>query len=412
MSLGGAHRAAEAAARQSYGRLLSIITARTRDVAAAENALAEAFARALEAWPKTGVPDCPEAWLITTARRVAGHDDRRAATRSGAVRAVEMLYEEMEARQMSDFPDDRLKLLFACAHPAIDPAIRTPLMLQCVLGLTAEDIGRAFLIPGPSMGQRLVRAKTRLRDAGIPFRTPDPGDLPDRLEDVLAAIYAAFGTGWDMVDGGQTGGAEAGAGLTQEALYLGRLVMEMLPDEPEPKGLLSLMLYCEARRPARRDAGGAYVPLPDQPRDLWLEELVIEAEGLLSLAARAGQFGRFQTEAAIQSVHMQTAEGEPPDATALTQLYDLLADRRPTVGAFVGRALAHGALHDAETGLALLDEIPAEMVSAYQPYWAARLHLARQVDDPDLAVYLKTALALTKDDAARDFLATTYGACT
>ena len=404
MSGGGAHQAAEAAARQSYGRLLSITTARTRDVAAAENALAEAFARALEAWPRTGVPDSPEAWLITTARRVAGQDSRRAATRTGAAEAVEMLYAEMEAREMSDFPDDRLKLLFACAHPAIDPAIRTPLMLQCVLGLTAEDIGRAFLIPGPSMGQRLVRAKTRLRDAGIPFRTPDPGDLPDRLEDVLAAIYAAFGTGWDMVDGG-----EAGAGLTREALYLGRLVMEMLPDEPEPKGLLSLMLYCEARRPARRDAAGAYVPLPDQPRSLWLEELVIEAEGLLSHAAKVGRFGRFQTEAAIQSVHMQTAEGEPPDARALTQLYDLLADRRPTTGAFVGRALAHGALRGAEAGLALLDEIPAELANAYQPYWAARLHLARQVDDPDLAGHLKTALALTRDEAARAFLLSTYG---
>ena len=404
MSDGGAHKAAEAAARQSYGRLLSIITARTRDVAAAENALAEAFARALETWPSTGVPESPEAWLITTAPRVAGHDDRRAATRSDAAGAVEILYEEMEAREMSDFPDDRLKLLFACAHPAIDPAARTPLMLQTVLGLTAEAIGRAFLIPGPSMGQRLVRAKTRLRDAGIPFRTPDTADLPERLEDVLAAIYAAFGAGWDMVDGG-----EAGAGLTREALYLGRLVMDLLPEEPEPKGLLALMLYCEARRPARRDVDGAYVPLSDQPRDLWMDELVIEAEALLSEAARAGRFGRFQTEAAIQSVHMQTAAGEAPNAVALTQLYDLLTDRRPTVGGYVGRALAHGALHGAQTGLSLLDQIPDELVRAYQPYWAARLHLAHQVGDPNLATSLQTALALTLDDAARAFLTNAYG---
>lgn len=405
MSGEGAHQAAEAAARQSYGRLLSIITARTRDVAAAENALAEAFARALEAWPNTGVPDSPEAWLITTARRVAGHDVRRAATRSGAAGAVEILYEEMEAREMSDFPDDRLKLLFACAHPAIDPAARTPLMLQTVLGLTAEAIGRAFLIPGPSMGQRLVRAKTRLRDAGIPFRTPDASDLPDRLEDVLSAIYAAFGTGWDMVDGG-----EAGAGLTQEALYLGRLVMEMLPDEPEPKGLLSLMLYCEARRPARRSVTGAYVPLSEQPRDLWLDELVIEAEALLSEASKAGRFGRFQTEAAIQSVHMQTKAGEASNPSALAALYDLLAARRPSVGALIGRALAHASLNDATVGLQLLDEIPSELAASYQPYWAARLHLAKKAADPSAPDLLQTTLSLTTDPAARDYLLALYAA--
>jgi len=174
----GVHKAAELAARQSYGRLLSLVTARTRDVPAAENA----------AWPKSGIPDSPEAWLLTTAHRVAGHDARRSATRANAAGSIEILYDEMEARSMSEFPDERLKLLFACAHPAIDPAARTPLMLQCVLGLTADAIGRAFLTPGPAMGQRLVRAKTRLRDAGIPFRTPDPSDMPDRLEDVLAAI--------------------------------------------------------------------------------------------------------------------------------------------------------------------------------------------------------------------------------
>lgn len=408
MTGGGVHKAAELAVRQSYGRLLSLITARTRDVAAAENALAEAFARALEAWPKSGVPDSPEAWLLTTARRVAGHDARRALTRAGATGAIEILYEEMEAREMTDFPanfpDERLKLLFACAHPAIDPAARTPLMLQCVLGLTADAIGRAFLTPGPAMGQRLVRAKTRLRDAGIPFRTPDPSDMPDRLEDVLDAIYAAFGTGWDMVDGG-----EAGTGLTQEALYLGRLVMGMLPDQPEPRGLMALMLYCEARRGARRGAAGEYIPLGDQDRSLWTEELVIEAETHLSRAAAAGQFGRFQTEAAIQSVHMQTARGETPNASALVALYDLLAERRPSIGALVGRALAHATLHGVSTGLRLLKDIPAEHVVSYQPFWAARLHLLQQVEDAGVGACLKTVLPLTTDKAARAYLIATHG---
>lgn len=408
MTRGSVHKAAELAVRQSYGRLLSLITARTRDVAAAENALAEAFARALEAWPNSGVPDSPEAWLLTTARRVAGHDARRASTRAGAAGAIEILYEEMEAREMTDFPasfpDERLKLLFACAHPAIDPAARTPLMLQCVLGLTADAIGRAFLTPGPAMGQRLVRAKTRLRDAGIPFRTPDPSDMPDRLEDVLDAIYAAFGTGWDMVDGG-----EAGTGLTQEALYLGRLVMGMLPDQPEPRGLMALMLYCEARRGARRGTAGEYIPLGDQDRSLWAEELVIEAEAHLSRAAAASQFGRFQTEAAIQSVHMQTARGETPNASALVALYDLLAERRPSIGALVGRALAHAALHGVSTGLRLLKNIPAEHVVSYQPFWAARLHLLQQVEDAGVGACLKTVLPLTTDKAARAYLIATHG---
>lgn len=400
----GVHKAAELAARQSYGRFLSLITARTRDVPAAENALAEAFARALEAWPKSGIPYSPEAWLLTTARRVAGQDARRSATRANAAGSIEILYDEMEARSMSEFPDERLKLLFACAHPAIDPAARTPLMLQCVLGLTADAIGRAFLTPGPTMGQRLVRAKTRLRDAGIPFRTPDPSNMPDRLEDVLAAIYAAFGTGWDMIDGGETG-----AGLTQEALYLGRLVMNMLPDQPEPRGLKALMLYCEARRGAQRSSTCAYVALGDQDRNLWSAKLVIEAETHLSRATSAGLFGRFQTEAAIQSVHMQTAQGEPPNAPALVALYDLLVERRPIIGALVGRALAHASHHGSSVGLRLLGEIPAEHVATYQPFWAAKLHLLQQVGDVDVNECLKTALALITAVAARIYLSTEYG---
>ena len=177
----------------------------------------------------------------------------------------------------------------------------------------------------------------------------------------------------------------------------------MLPDEPEPKGLLSLMLYCEARRPARRDADGAYVPLADQPRDRWLDELVIEAEALLSRAAKAGRFGRFQTEAAIQSVHMQTARGEPPNAAALAQLYDLLASRRPTIGALVSRALAHAALHGAEFGANLLDAMDEAEVKTYQPWWAARLHLALACNAPAEA-FRRQAILLTRDDATRRYL--------
>ena len=207
-----------------------------------------------------------------------------------------------------------------------------------------------------------------------------------------------------MIDGGETG-----AGLTQEALYLGRLVMNMLPDQPEPRGLMALMLYCEARRGARRSSTGAYVALGDQDRNLWSAELVIEAETHLSRAASAGLFGRFQTEAAIQSVHMQTAQGEPPNAPTLVALYYLLVERRPSIGALVGRALAQASHHGSSVGLRLLGEIPAEHVATYQSFWAAKLHLLQQVGDVDVNECLKTALALATDLAARIYLSTKYG---
>ncbi|WP_198148196.1 DUF6596 domain-containing protein [Elstera litoralis] len=220
--------------------------------------------------------------------------------RAGAAATLDLLYEEAGEREPSAFPDERLKLLFVCAHPAIDPASRTPLMLQCVLGLDAARIGAAFLVPAATMGQRLVRAKAKIRDAGIGFQTPEATDLPDRLEAVLAAIYAAYGTSWDAVPG-----SDGATGLAAEALYLARLVAGVLPNQPEALGLLALILYCEARAGARRDAAGGFVPLAAQNPALWSRDGLIEAEAALTQAARFGTLGRFQIEAAIQSFHVQ-----------------------------------------------------------------------------------------------------------
>ncbi len=399
-----ARRAAEAAARHSYGRLLALLAARTRDIAAAEDALAEALASALRHWPEAGVPDNPDAWLMTAARHTLANVARHRAVAEAVAVDLALLADEA-APEPAALPDERLKLLFVCAHPAIDPAVRTPLMLQTVLGLDAARIGAAFLVPGPTMGQRLVRAKAKIRDARLRFELPQRDDLPERLHDVLEAIYAAYGTAWDAVPGADEGLHE----LADEALYLARLLASLLPDEPEPPGLLALMLYCEARRPARRTADGAFVPLEQQDARLWRRELVIEAEGLLTTAARAGRYGRFQCEAAIQSVHVQRAITGRTAHEALITLYGLLAARSPSVGAQVGLAAAlhaAGRLTDAE---AALDAV-AESASDYQPYWVVRVHLLRsQAGAAPAGPAVARALALTRDAAVRRHLAAEWG---
>lgn len=373
MSGGDARKAAETAARGSYGRLLALIARSTRDIAAAEDALSQAFAEALRSWPASGVPDNPDAWLLTTARRAAGHVRRHQGVRDAAVPTLEQMYETMQSRTVPEFPDERLKLMFVCAHPAIDETIRTPLMLQTILGLEAARIAQAFLVEAPAMSQRLVRAKSKIRDAGLAFEVPEAADLGARLGDVLSAIYAAYSLGWDDVPGSDA----PEEGLTAEAIFLARLIVSLLPDEPEAKGLLALMLASEARAKARRSEDGAYVPLKEQDIRLWDGAMIAEAEANLRAAAAQGRPGRFQTEAAIQSLHNHgviRGEGAP---RALLTLYDVLVQQSPAIGAAVARAAAYGEHVSAEAGLACLGEIPRERVAAYQPYWAARFHLAQ-----------------------------------
>ncbi len=304
--MSSAAQTAEQAARSSYGRLLAYLASRTRDLAEAEDALADAFAKAVERWPRDGVPERPDAWLLQAAKRRLVDRSRRRSVRTAAAGELRIVAEEAEAASTGEapLPDDRLKLLFVCAHPAITPELRTPLMLQTVLGLDAVAIGSAFLVRPKTMGQRLVRVKTKIRDARIRFEVPEPGALSERLVAVLDAIYAAFGTGWEGV-----GADPRHGGLTSEAIYLARLLTELLPEEPEAKGLLALMLYCESRRRARRDERGGYVPLRDQNATHWDGRMLEEAEAQLRAAGALGRAGPFQLEAAIQSAHCQRAFG-------------------------------------------------------------------------------------------------------
>ena len=394
-------RAAETAARASYGRLLSILAARSRDIAASEDALSEAFLAALRTWPDSGVPDNPDAWLFTAARNSLKNMARHQGVIDASALDFALLQDEA-APDSHVVPDDRLKLLFVCAHPAIDEVVRTPLMLQTVLGLDAAQIGAAFLVAPAAMGQRLVRAKAKIKDAGLRFELPTAEDMPERLEDVLNAIYAAYGTSWDAVAGADTGCRD----LAEEALFLSRLLVALLPAEPEARGLLALMLYCESRRAARRGPDGSFVPLNRQDARLWSRDMIIEAEGELTAASRAGVFGRFQCEAAIQSVHAQRPLTGRTNHDALATLYRLLATHCPSVGVLVGQAAAMVEAGEHAQAIAVLRRLVAAEVSSYQPYWVTLANaLAAAGDMLSAEQALQTAIGLTEDPAVRSFLA-------
>ena len=406
MNEGDARQAAEAAARSSYGRLLSLIARSTRDIAAAEDALSHAFAEALRTWPVKGVPDRPDAWLLKAARRAAGHARRHQGVRAAAMPALEQMYDVMQSRPLPEFPDERLKLMFVCAHPAIDETIRTPLMLQAILGLDAARIARAFLVEASAMSQRLVRAKSKIRDAGLAFEVPAEDEIGERLADVLSAIYAAYSLGWDDLPSAAAG-SDA---LTDEAIFLARLIVALLPAEPEAKGLLSLMLVSEARAGARRTPDGAYVPLSQQDVLRWDGPMIAEAEANLRAAAALGRPGRFQTEAAIQSLHIHGRLTGQSSPGGLLALYDLLVQQSPAIGAAVARAAAYGEHVRPEVGVACLDELPARLIEGYQPYWAARVHLLRLAGrTSDAAEAAVKAITLTRDPAVSAWLKAQLG---
>ena len=372
-------------------------------MAAAEDALGDALLAALESWPSAGVPDNPDAWLLAAARRQLIDAARHAKVEAGAAPGLELIVAQARGNAAIDttFPDERLKLLFVCAHPAIDEAARTPLMLQTVLGLDAARIASAFLVSPTTMSQRLVRVKARIRETGIRFEVPEPPDLPSRVEAVLEAIYAAFGSGWEDVAGADP----RRRGLAEEAIWLGRLVARLLPGEPEAPGLLALMLHCEARRPARRDPGGGYVPLSRQDVALWTRPMVEEAETILATASRAGRPGRFQLEAAIQSAHARRIVSGETDWEAIALLYEGLLLCAATIGARVGHAAALAEVRGADAGLAAIDAIPRESIATYQPYWALRAHLLKRLGrDAEARQAFERAIGLSEDRAVREFL--------
>lgn len=392
---------AEWAARESYGRLVAYLAIRSRDMVEAEDALSDAFRAALERWPREGIPDNPEAWLLTVARRRLADLARHAKVVNDAAPSVQQIAEAAtDAAVNHIFPDERLKLLFICAHPAIDPAARTPLMLQTVLGLSGERIASEFLVKPMTMSQRLVRTKAKIRDARITFDVPEREDLPARLDAVLEAIYAAYGASWDDAIGADT----QHIGLAAEAIVLARMLLQLMPDQPEAQGLLALLLYCEARRNARHGPGGEYVPLSDQDVTRWDGATIIEAEKWLQLASTCHHMGRFQLEAAIQSVHCQRAITGKTHWEAIALLYEGLVRLSPTMGAMVSRAAAIAEARGPALGLAVLEEL-APAAQTYQPYWAVRAHLLAQLHEHAGAkeAYSR-AIGLSEDEQVRLFL--------
>jgi len=400
---GDAHGTAEAVARRSYGKLVAFLAVNTRDVALAEDALADAFAAALADWPVNGCPSNPEAWLITAARRKIVDAARKRSRRELVAAQLQILGDGLDAAATDpDIPDRRLALMFACAHPAVDVAVRAPLILQAVLGFNAETVASAFLTSPAAMAKRLVRAKDKIRQAGIAFAIPEREALPKRLGAVLDAIYAAFAEGWTDPWGTDA----ARRDLTGEALFLARLTAGLLPQEPEALGLLARMLHAEARRRARRTPDGDYVPLAEQDQALWDWPVIAEAETLLRRAAVQGAIGRYQLEAAIQSAHVyrcRTGHANWPD---VVKLYDALLALAPSPVIAVNRALALAETDGAAAGLTALRAVAGDArLAEYQPYWAARAELLARTGARDEARHAYAmAIGLERDPAVRRFL--------
>ena len=395
-------RTIERVARESYGRLVAYLSLHTRDVAGAEDALSNALIAALTTWPRDGVPQNPEAWLLTAARHSLIDLVRHRRVAEASEPTLLLLREESREAMMSvKFPDERLKLLFVCAHPAIDPAMHTPLMLQTVLGLDAVRIAHAFLVSPTTMGQRLVRAKTKIRDGGIRFAIPQEPELPQRLDAVLEAIYAAFGIGWDDMAGVD----QRGRDLAEEAIWLARVLLQLMPSEAEVLGLLALMLHCEARREARRGPDGRYIPLSEQDTQQWSLQLIDEAERHLAQASSRIRPGRFQLEAAIQSVHAERVRSGRTEWTATVLFYEQLIRISPTLGARIGYAAALGEANGPQAGLEALDRIGRDAASGYQPYWAVRAHLLQRLGKTsEAADAFDRAIGLAEDPAVKQFL--------
>lgn len=403
-----ARHAAELAARDAFGRLVSWLAWQWRDVAAAEDALSDALLKALETWPDTGVPRVPEAWLLTVARRkllqIARHE------RLGADPALlAILAQDEAAPPVDDIPDERLRLLLVCAHPAIDEKVRVPLMLQTVLGLQVAEIAPALLVSPAALAQRLVRAKQKIRDAGLRFEVPDHDELPERLQHVLESVYGAFGLGLGAVDGAEARVID----LEQEAMHLCGVVCKLQPEHAEAKGLLALMMYSHARRGAQGKGADFFVPLAEQDTERWDRDLIEGAERLLWQAAELGIPGPFQLEAAVQSAHCQRMRGGATPWAGIACLYGDINAHFPTQGSRVAGAVAMAEAGDVAGGLRALDAMDAAVVRNFQSWWVARAYLlgkcgpGKSGDLQRLAAAdeaYRVAIGLTTQQRLREFL--------
>ena len=399
------HLAVVEVASTSYGRLVAYLASQTGDLAGAEDALADAFEAALRSWPITGVPDRPVTWMITAAKRSMIGRRRRADTAARAAPTLAILADERSETSPSVVPDKRLELLFACAHPALDPTLHAPLMLQTVFGIDVARMSAAFLVEAPTLGQRLVRAKRKITDAGIPFALPGPADLASRTSAVLDAIYGAYGTGWDDPAGLDPGRS----GLTAEAIRLADLLVELRPADAESLGLASLLHHLEARAGARRDDQGRFVGLTEQDPWRWSPAHLAAGEQLLNRALATGTPGPYALLASVSSMHNRRVIDGRIDWHAVASIYDRLLPLRPTAGVAVARAAAHLEAGDVAVATEALAAIDVALVERYQPYWTVVADVAhRRQEVATASAARERALELTVDPAVRHHLITRW----
>ena len=385
--------------REEYGRAVAVLTRVFGDIDTAEDAVQDAFAEAARRWPAAGLPPSPAGWIITTARNRAIDRLRREAARDAKQAQAALLHAQEQPAEESPVRDDRLRLIFTCCHPALGTAARVALTLRLLGGLTTAEIARAFLVPEPTMAQRLVRAKAKIRDAGIPYRIPAEADLPARLSGVLAVVYLIFNEGHTA----SSGEALARADLCAEAIRLGRLLARLMPDEPEVTGLLALMLLTESRRAARTSADGALVLLADQDRSRWDGALIAEGQALVRQCLRRGQPGPYQIQAAISAVHSDAPIAAATDWDQILRLYDQLLVVAPSPVMALNRAVAVAELDGPAAALALVDELDLDR---YYLFHAIRADLLRRLGrraEADAAY--DTAIARTGNAAERAYLA-------